>query len=433
MENDILIIGAGAAGLAAAHFLAQKGFKVTLLEARDRIGGRIHTMFDDGFSPFAELGAEFIHGDLPVTFSLVKEANIAYHKTEGEMWQFKDGGFSKEGHFIEDWDYLLEQLHQVKEDMTVDAFLDEYLPGEQYAALRKAVIRFANGYDTADTNDASILAIRKEWEDEDGGAQYRLDEGYISLLTYLEKKCLENGGTIHLSAVVKEIEWSENSVVAIAADGKKFAAKKIIITIPVNVLKGNADGEANIKFSPGIPAYQQAVQCLGMGAILKLLFQFSNEFYNQYLLHERRGADMTKMEFLFSEEVIPTWWTQYPRKNGLLTGWFGGPKAKEMAQGSDEAILEIGLQSLSNIFSLPVETLRENLTAWNIANWTTDPFTLGSYSYETIQSQAARKVLQELVPDTIFFAGEAMYEGPAIGTVEAAFASGKRVAERLAG
>ncbi|PZF72108.1 flavin monoamine oxidase family protein [Taibaiella soli] len=430
MENDILIVGAGAAGLIAAHLLAQKGFKVTVLEARNRIGGRIHTMYDDGFSPFAELGAEFIHGDLPVSLALLKEADVAYHKTEGEMWQFKDGCFSQEDHFIEDWDYLVAQLHKVTDDMTVDEFLEKYLSGEQYVELRKAVIRYANGYDTADTSDASILAIRREWEEEESGDQYRPDTGYISLLEYLEKSCVANGGTVHLSAVAKEIQWKENEVTVITADGRRFDAGKIIITVPVNVLQA-ADAIANFHFSPEIPGYKQAVNGMGMGAIIKLLFQFNDEFYNESLLHDRRGVDMTKLEFLFSEEIIPTWWTQYPRKSGLLTGWFGGPKARGIAQGSDEEILQIGLQSLANIFSLPVETLRENLTAWNIANWTKDPFALGSYSYETTKSAEAKRQLYELVPNTIFFAGEAMYEGPAIGTVEAAFVSGKQVAARL--
>jgi len=430
MDKELLIVGAGAAGLMAAHLLAKKGYQVTVLEARNRIGGRIHTIAEGGFRPFAELGAEFIHGDLPVTLSLFKEAAIPYHKMEGEMWQFKAGRFSQEDHFIEDWDHLIAQLHKVTEDMTVDAFLEKYLSGTRYADLRKAVIRYANGYDTADTANASILAIRREWEEEESGDQYRPDEGYSSLLSYLEKSCLANGGTIHLSTIVKEIQWVENNVTAITAGGQKFNARKIIITVPVNVLQA-ADGAASICFSPEIPAYTQAINRLGMGAILKLLFQFNEPFYDQLLVHNRHGADMSKLAFLFSEQTVPTWWTQYPRKSGILTGWLGGPNAKKIAQGTDEEVLQVGLESLSNIFSLPVATLRENLTAWNIANWTTDPFTLGSYSYETTASAKAKKVLYELIADTIFFAGEAMYEGSAIGTVEAALVSGKNVADRL--
>lgn len=430
MENDILIVGAGAAGLMAAHLLAQRGHKVTVLEARDRIGGRIHTVHENEFYPFAEFGAEFIHGDLPVTLSLIKEANIPYHETAGEMWQFKNGRFSREDHFIEDWDYLVAQLHKVTADITVDAFLEQYISGDRYAELRKAVIRYANGYDTADTSNASILAIRREWEEEESGDQYRPDNGYISLLSYLEQSCIANGGEIHLSTVIKEIQWAENNVTAITAKGPKFHAPKIIITIPVNVLQAT-NSTAGIRFLPEISGYKEAVNALGMGAILKLLFQFNDTFYDQSLLHNRHGADMSKLEFLFSEQTVPTWWTQYPRKSGMLTGWLGGPKAKEIAQGTDEEILEVGLQSLSNIFSLPVAILRKNLTAWRIANWTKDPFTLGSYSYETTESGAAKNVLRELVKNTIFFAGEAMYDGPAIGTVEAAFSSGKEIA-RLA-
>jgi len=92
---DILIVGAGAAGLMAAFTLSKAGKKVIVLEARDRIGGRIHTLHDDLFFKHAELGAEFVHGNLPITMQLLHEAGIAYISGEGEMWQHRDGKLAK--------------------------------------------------------------------------------------------------------------------------------------------------------------------------------------------------------------------------------------------------------------------------------------------------------------------------------------------------
>lgn len=107
--SDILIIGAGAAGLMAAYKLSANGKKVIVLEARNRIGGRIHTIENESFFKHAELGAEFVHGDLPVTLNLLKEAVITYNHAGGEMIRFKDGRFIKDEQFVEEWDVLLKK------------------------------------------------------------------------------------------------------------------------------------------------------------------------------------------------------------------------------------------------------------------------------------------------------------------------------------
>src|ERR1700761_9540378 len=110
-STDVLIIGAGAAGLMAAYTLSKAGKKVTVLEARNRIGGRIHTLHNESFFRHAELGAEFVHGNLPVTMQLLKEAGIGYTSTGGEFWQYEKGEFSKDRHFIEGWDILMKKLN----------------------------------------------------------------------------------------------------------------------------------------------------------------------------------------------------------------------------------------------------------------------------------------------------------------------------------
>ena len=135
--------------------------------------------------------------------------------------------------------------------------------------------------------------------------------------------------------------------------------------------------------------------------------------------------------FLLTNEIIPTWWTQSPSSYPLLTGWAGGPQAWTLENKDDESILDLALRSLSNVFQKTVDELKQMLTASAVANWIKDPYSIGAYSYDTVGSMEAKKLLNTPIGETIFFAGEAFYEGPSIGTVEAALVSAKNVVEKI--
>jgi monoamine oxidase len=430
-NSEVLIIGAGATGLTAAYTLAKAGKKVTILEARNRAGGRIHTLNNNSFFKHAELGAEFVHGNLPVTLKLFKEGEIKYHSASGEMWHYNNGRFTKGFEQADNWELLIQKLNELEQDISIGDFLEQQFNDEKYSKLKKLVNKFVSGYDTADPFKVSAFALHKEWQSEDEDTQYRVDGGYGKMINYLANESKANGAQLFLNSVVKDIHWEHNQVEAITADKVSYKANKVIIALPLGVLQADTSEEGAITFSPSVPQYNQAIQQMGFGAIIKILLAFKNAFWEDEETAILAGSSLKEMGFLLSDEEIPTWWTQYPEHSNVLTGWLGGPPAEKKIDLSNEELLQQGIQSLSNIFKRNIEELKDNLIVWNVVNWTADLFTRGSYAYDTIAAPGARKILNGPINNTIYFAGEYLYDGPAMGTVEAALTSGEEIAKGI--
>jgi len=251
------------------------------------------------------------------------------------------------------------------------------------------------------------------------------------MINYLAHKCKENGGNIYLNSIVNQIDWKHETIKVTTAAGEEYAAEKVIIALPLGVLQADKAEKGAIEFHPPIKEQNKAINDLGFGAIIKFLLEFKDAFWENTETRILTGKNLKEMAFLISDEDIPTWWTQYPKRSALLTGWLGGPRAKEKQGNTNDELLQQALQSLSNIFKLPVDELRAKLIASNIVNWTADPFTRGSYSYDTVAAPQAREVLEKGIDGILFFAGEYLYEGPAMGTVEAALTSGEKAAMKV--
>jgi monoamine oxidase len=246
---------------------------VTVLEARNHTGGRIHTLYNESFFNRAELGAEFIHGDLPVTLGLLKEAGIAAEPAASEMWQHKDGKFVQEEQQVEHWDLVMKTLGDLKEDMSIADFLEKYFSEDKYTEVKRSVTRFVAGYDTADPKKASAFALRNEWQNEDDNAQHRIPEGYCELISYLALECKTHGGLIELNAVVKDIYWEQYNVRAVTTNGTAYTAEQVIIALPLGVLQASAGELGAISFHPPLPDHDEAISQIGFGAIIKILLQ----------------------------------------------------------------------------------------------------------------------------------------------------------------
>lgn len=418
-QSDILIIGAGACGLMAAKELSAKGKKVTLLEARNRTGGRIHTIHENSFLQAVESGPEFIHGNLPVTLKLLKKASISYTEVEGEMMRNSGGKWHEEEEQIEGWDTLMKKMKKLKEDTTLSQFLQQNFSDEKYNALRQQALQYAQGFDAVDPDKASVFALRDEWLHEEE-ANYHIDGGYVQLVDALTLSCIDNDCLILLNKAVKEIQWKEGEATVITKDNDLFSAGQVIVTVPLGVLQAN-DEKSTIQFSPAIPKLQECVNNIGYGNVIKILLQFSHLFWQ-----EQKDA-----LFFFSDQTVTTWWTQNPSPYPMLTGWIAGKRTASFDNMSDEELLQTSLQSIAGIFGKPVDEIKEMLTASHIVNWEKDVYAKGAYSYSMIHSEEAKKTLRKPVAGTIYFAGEGLYSGVSGGTVEAALVQGLEVAKKV--
>jgi len=430
-STDVIIIGAGAAGLMAAYTLVKAGKTVTVLEARNRLGGRIHTFNHENNFIHAERGAEFIHGNLPVTLNLLKEAGIGNHDVDFEMWQYHNNTFKQSDEFIEGWDELLKKLNSLQHDMQLHDFLEEHFTGAANAKRRTQIENYVAGYDTANAKDASVFALRNEWNHEDEDAQHRVSGGYSAMIHYLATVCRNAGNHILINNIVKEVIWESNNVKVITTGGTIYNAKKVIVALPLGVLQAPNEAEAALQFNPPLREQQEAIHDIGFGSVIKILLEFDEVFWESHAVTQLAKANLATMGFLFTDEAIPTFWTQAPQHSPLLTGWLGGPPAYKMKDLTAEAILKLTLKSLSNVFKITPEALKHKLVAWDVANWTADAFTRGSYAYDKVKSPQARNILLQPVANTLYFAGEYLYNGTAMGTVEAALTSGKNTAEAL--
>ncbi len=427
-KADVIIIGGGASGLAAGKEIAKAGKKVCVLEARNRLGGRIHTLNFTGFSTHIEAGAEFVHGDTPATKSLFKEGGIEFYSTAGKYYRVKNGKFQKMTNIWITFLILLSKAYFLKQDMPFNKFLERYLNKEMFKDVRETAISFVEGYDAADIKKASTFALREEWKNFRQSGQYRLKGGHIKLIDFLSNEIIKYSGEIFLSTVAKEIRWKPDNVEVISDKGKVYLARKVLITVPLGVLQSKPHDEAYIHFSPGLPEKLEAAKSIGYGSATKVFLEFKGAFWES---SENKIRKMPELGLLISDTPFTACWTQLPNKTPLLTGWLAGPQAEKNRNASDEDIINMALDALSYIFNADRSFLINNLRAGKVVNWQIDPFSLGAYSYATVESYEAKKILAQPVEDTLFFAGEALSGGTAMGTAEEALANGIKTAKEL--
>lgn len=482
-DFDVIVVGAGAAGLAAAHTLSGHGLSVAILEARDRIGGRIYTIRPPAGGLPVELGAEFVHGRPPEIFDIAQAAHLTLCERAGSMYVSEGGRIfasddddddaEGEADDVEDGDespeagigIILGALHKWQgDDRSFQSFVDEHFAGERWAAARRSASGYVEGFDAAYPDRVSVrwLALTEQASSHiDGDRGFHLIDGYDRVPGWLRDTLDPSRTALRLTTAVREIHWSFGHVEVIAtspaAQGEQtvtFTARAAIITLPLGVLAASLDSAdptsaraaGAVRFTPDLPDKRAAIAGLDMGHVVKVDLHFRDIFWDAVPESSMATADtappsassqspqlpqMPDLSFLFSgDATMSTWWTRYPLLTPALTGWVGGPRAARLVARSDDAIAGQALDALARVLTVERHTLEARLDAYYLHNWSSDPFSLGAYSYVRVGGLDAPAQLAEPVARTLFFAGEATDAGHT-GTVHAALASGYRAARAL--
>jgi monoamine oxidase len=431
---DVAIVGAGAAGLAAAQRLTHAGRSVVVIDARDRVGGRIHTIRDETFPLPVELGAEFIHGRNVETWDILGAMNASAYFADGHHRHFRGGRLRKIDDFWEQVDKVFARLKRVNRDgdLSFTQFLRRHCNEPRLREARKLALAFVEGFDAADANliSARSLAKAEETSDEvEGESSFRIIDGYSCVTDYLLHSSRRPNLTLRLNTRVDAIRWSRASVEIVARNASAIRARRAIVTVPVGVLR-----EGSLRFDPDLPEKRDAANKIEMGNVVKVILNFAEAFWEQKKL-PAAGEATPDVVFMTSDAAagaaIPTWWTYYPVRSSVLTGWAGGPAAQRLANRTPRAIVDDAIASLAKITGVGRARLAKMLVASHVADWQADELARGAYSYVTVGNLGAPKKLAKPVENILFFAGEATASDGVGGTVDSALASGRRAADEI--
>lgn len=438
---DVLVLGAGAAGLAVARDLSDEGLRVTVIEARPRIGGRVLTVHDPRAPVPLELGAEFVHGEAPETLEVARAAGLAVIELPDTHEISSGGRLSPMGKFWETMDRMNRDLARRVAQRGKDFPVSDYLESGRLSSQQRGLMEdFVQGFYAAHPERISAKSLASDAGGDDDsieGKQFRIGNGGDAVMRWLRDGLNPERTEVRLSTIAEVVRWRKKNVTVECRGGDGVAetslsARAVVVTLPHAVLKAGA-----LRFNPALPSKERALAGLETGHIFKIVLRFREAFWEQReFLKERRGSnhastDGAAINFVHAHGVeLPTWWTSAPVRSPVLTGWVGGVAAEALLAEEPLSRLERSLVALSEVLAVPRRELEEQLDAWVSHDWRADPFARGAYSYIGVNGIGAPRALARPVDGTLFFAGEAT-NGDQIGTVAGALASGRRAAREV--
>jgi monoamine oxidase len=433
------VIGAGAAGIAAARTLHERGVSVAVLEARERIGGRIFTHRDPATAMPIELGAEFIHGTAAELNRLLIDAALRSVDVAGQRYETAGRRLRPMNDFWERLDRVMRRLPRPPaRDRSFHEFLAARPGGRRLTRERRLALQWVEGFHAADPRIISAHALADGgWpgDDTDERRLGRVIDGYDGVIEWLARPIRSR---IRLGSIVSLVRWSPGSVVVHVRQAEqepRFAleARAAIVAVPLGVLKASVEADrpladarldvGAIEFVPPLRQKQRPLEHLAMGSVARVVLRLREPVWPS-------GCDA--LSFLHSSDIdFPVWWTASPIRGPLIVGWRGGPGARRLSQLSVDQLEASAVSSLARQFRVPRQRLQSLVEGFWAHDWEHDPFTRGAYSYLAVGGTEAPAALARPVRRTLFFAGEHADTTGGSGTVDGAIASGRRAAAQV--
>jgi monoamine oxidase len=423
----VIVLGAGAAGLAAAAKLVRAGVAVTVVEARDRVGGRVDTRTDPRLGVPVEHGAEFVHGHPAIVRRLARAGRVRLAPVDGRVLAF-DGGALRAA------DRAFERAQSLLDAGEGEGPFSEVLDGPRARALspleRRLARGFVEGYYLAAPRRqgrAALRAMTRSEEEIGADEAFRALEGQAALLAPLARAVLARG-ELRLGTRAERVRWRPGHVEVrgLGPVGARvlLAADRLVVTVPVSLL---ARGAA-VHFTPALRAKERAAARVEMGPVVKVLLRFRRAFWRE---RRGRGRAWPDLAFLLAPALpVPTWWTPSPLEAPRLVGWAGGPAAARLAARGPRDAVAAALATLARAFAIPRGELEDLVDGAGLADWAHDPLAGGAYAVFPPGATDVPGALAAPIAETLFFAGEATVLGAA-GTVHGALESGERAAAEV--
>jgi monoamine oxidase len=403
MEPDVIILGAGAAGLGAARRLAGAGVPVRVVEARNRLGGRAFTARDPSGFPI-ELGCAWLHSadendltGLALQHGLIVDKTVPAWRT-----QLNDIGFpaADQADFHAALERLFDRIHEAgaaADDQPAARLLD---PGSRWNPLLDAISTYMNGV------ELDRLSVRDFRNYHDSGVNWRIAEGYSSLMA-----ALAAGTDIALDCPASLIDHAGPQVRIETARGN-LRARAVIVTAPTAVL-----ASGGLRFHPALPDKTAAAAGLPLGLADKVFLRLdgAEEFPKDSHLYGSTGSVRTGTYHL------------RPFGRPLIEGFFGGQCARDLEAGGDAAFASFAIGELASLLG---DGIRRRLHPVAATAWERDPYAQGSYSHALPGHAGARRALAAPVDGRVFFAGEACMVND-FSTAHGAWRSGVAAADAV--
>jgi len=415
--TDVVVIGAGIAGVTAARALAEAGLQVTVIEARDRIGGRIHSIRDFCERP-VEAGAEFIHGLRADTWPDARAAGLSVRPcplTRHTM--FNLGGRTRWLPWIllhpGVWRSfpILHWLAKAKPpDRSAREFLDEHhLRGR--ARLMAQMVLTAHLPGTID--EVGILGLLEDHVlDLETALNHRVADGYDLLPHYIARDLDVSHGF-----EVAEIRWEPDAVSITAADGREITASAAVCTLPLGVLASGA-----VRFLPDLPETKTSTfSHITMGPVFKVLLRFREAFWPTWAANVPCAVG----------PVTLYWPVFYGCRDSpaVLIAYATGARAARLSAMTEDAATGVALDDLKRLF--PKADPHRLLEAHRCIDWATDRYARGGYTFVRPGGTGARARLAAADTGALFWAGSATVTSPIAASVHGGFASGLRAASEV--